>query len=88
MCVLWQGSRSAGGPQKKVQLLLCTCCEPFWNPRARETPKMYKGPAVGSEREREVKGGGPEGGSWRGCVVEEEEKEGGERAMCSRWQKT
>lgn len=37
-CVLLQ--RLGEGAVVKVELLLCTCCEPFWNLGARETPKM------------------------------------------------
>lgn len=34
------GVREREGLRSKVELLLCTCCEPFWNLRAHETPKM------------------------------------------------
>lgn len=41
-CV-WREREGGGGGwwlQSKVELLLCTCCEPFRNQRSCETPKM------------------------------------------------
>lgn len=74
------------GLQSKVELLLCTCCEPFWIRGPAKRLKCIRDRQLsGIERHRggEVRGAEGEESLQESPLGEGEEKEGGERACAA-----